>query len=112
MMESLATTNATLSRLTSSDAAMMNIKSSLSSKKLADIDATSKDFESMFLTEMLGHMFDTTEPDPMFGGGEAEKTWRSMMVQEYSKEMVNAGGIGMAATVKAQMISLQEALDK
>lgn len=112
MMESLATTNSTLSRLTSSDAAMMQIKSSLSVKKIEDIENTSKDFEAMFVSEMLGHMFNTTEPDPLFGGGESEKTWRDMMIQEYSKGIVNAGGIGMADSVKAQMISIQEAANK
>ncbi len=62
----------------------------------------------MFLSEMLSHMSNTTEVDPLFGGGEAEETWRGMLTEEYSKEIVKAGGFGMSDAIKAQMIAMQE----
>ena len=105
-------TDPTISRLASGDAAMVRAKSGLSAKKLQDIEASAKDFEGVFLNEMLTHMFDTVGVDSMFGGGDAEETWRGMMVEQFSKQLVNNGGIGMSDSIKAQMIAMQEEANK
>jgi len=97
-----------LSRNASVDAAMVRAKAGLSKEKLAQIDAAARDFESVFVSEMLKPMFETVEVDSEFGGGEAEETWRGLMVQEYGKKIVNAGGIGLADDIKAKMIEMQE----
>ncbi len=84
-------------------------KSTLSTKKLADIDQSAKEFESMFIGEMLTPMFDTVPTDSEFGGGEAEGTWKSLMIQQYGKQVSAAGGIGLSDSIKAKMIEMQEA---
>lgn len=84
----------------------------LSPAKLKEIDNSAKSFEGMFLSEMMGHMFDTVQTDSMFGGGQAEDTWRGMLVEEYSKQIVKAGGVGISDAIRAEMISMQEAADK
>lgn len=66
------------------------------------------DFEAMFLSEMLGHMFSEIPVNEMFGGGAGEKIFRSLLVNEYSKNMVKAGGIGISAAVQQEILSLQE----
>lgn len=79
----------------------------LGEKKLQDIDKAAKDFEGMFLAEMLSHMFSGIEVDPEFGGGHGEEMFRSMMVQEYGKQISNGPGLGIAAKVKEAMIAIQ-----
>lgn len=98
----------TISRMASADAALVKAKAGLDSKKLAEIDAAAKDFEAMFASEMLSHMFSSVGVDPMFGGGDAEETWRGLMIEQYGKEIVKSGGIGLSDAIKAQMIALQE----
>ncbi|MEQ8711112.1 MAG: rod-binding protein [Rhodospirillales bacterium] len=67
-----------------------------------------KDFEAVFISSMIQPMFDSLETDGMFGGGQGEKVFRSMMVQEYGRKMVDAGGIGLADKVYEVMLKAQE----
>lgn len=81
-------------------------------KNLKQIEEAAKDFEAMFLSEMLKPMFEGLEPDPVFGGGKGEEVFQGLMVQEYGKTMVEAGGIGLADHIKAEMIRMQEEMQK
>ncbi|CAN5401618.1 hypothetical protein BH09PSE1_BH09PSE1_10770 [soil metagenome] len=69
---------------------------------------TAEDFETSFLSQMLKPMFEGLSTDGDFNGGEAEGTWRSFMIDAMAKQTVKAGGIGLADTVVAQMIKMQE----
>lgn len=112
MADIFAPTNSTLSRLASSDAALVRAKSGLDAKKMQDIEAAAKDFEAVFISEMLSNAFNTVEVDPLFGGGEAEETWRGLMVDEYGKSIASVGGFGLSDAIKANMIEIQEAANK
>lgn len=68
---------------------------------------TAEKFEASFLAQMLKPMFEGIETDGPFGGGEAEGTWRSFMIDEMAKQTVRAGGIGLADTVVSEMIRMQ-----
>ena len=68
---------------------------------------TAEKFEASFLSQMLKPMFEGLETDGPFGGGEAEGTWRSFMIDEMAKQTVRAGGIGLADTVVSEMIRMQ-----
>jgi flagellar protein FlgJ len=74
----------------------------------ARIRKTAEDFEASFLSQMLKPMFEGLSTDGEFNGGEAEGTWRSFMIDAMAKQAVKAGGIGLADTVMAQMIKMQE----
>lgn len=74
----------------------------------AQIAKVAEEFESVFLSQMLKHMFDGVETDELTGGGHGEDTYRSLMVDEYSKMIAKTGGIGVADHVKAEMIRMQE----
>lgn len=74
----------------------------------AEITAKAEEFEAVFLSQMLGHMFDGIETNDTFGGGAGEDVYKSMMVEEYGKILAKTGGIGVADHVKAEMIRLQE----
>ncbi|KQS56153.1 rod-binding protein [Brevundimonas sp. Leaf363] len=70
--------------------------------------ATAESFEASFLSEMLKPMFQGLSTDGPFGGGDAEQTWRSFMIDAMAKQTVKAGGVGLADTVMAEMIKMQE----
>lgn len=73
-----------------------------------DVIKAAREFEAVFVSQMLGHMFTGIDPDPMFGGGEAEETWRSMMTDEYGKRISQAGGIGLSDSIVNALIEAQE----
>jgi flagellar protein FlgJ len=45
----------------------------------------------------------------MFGGGEAEGMYRSLLNQEYGKAIAAHGSLGIADAIKREMLHLQEA---
>ncbi|HYC73747.1 rod-binding protein [Brevundimonas sp.] len=69
---------------------------------------TAEAFEASFLAQMLKPMFEGLSTDGPFGGGEAEGTWRSFMIEAMAKQTVRAGGVGLADQVVAQMLRMQE----
>lgn len=77
-------------------------------KAYAKARKTAENMESLFISQMLEHMFTDMEVDPLFGGGHAEETYRSMLTDEYGKLMARAGGIGIADHVTRQILQLQE----
>lgn len=81
----------------------------LSAQQLQTIDKTAKEYEGMFLAEMLSHMFSGIEVDTEFGGGKGEEMFRSLLVQEYGKKIAEGPGLGIAAKVKEVMIQAQAA---
>ena len=75
----------------------------------AKVRAAAEDFEAVFLTEMLRPAFEQLSTDGLTGGGQGEKIYRSLMVQEYGKAIANTGGIGLAESVYRDILKLQEA---
>ena len=78
-------------------------------KNLEAIEKTAKEFEAVFLSQMMSHMFEGLEADSMFGGGQAEKIYQGMMVNEYAQDLANNGGVGIADEVAKYMLRVQEA---
>lgn len=76
------------------------------------IEEAAKDFEAVFMAEMLKPMFEQIKPNGMFGGGKGEEVFQGMMVQEYGKMMAERGGIGIAEQVKEEMLRIQEQVNK
>ena len=68
-----------------------------------------KDFEAVFISQFLGQMFDNIPTDGPFGGGQGEAMFRSMMVDQYGKEVEKRGGLGLSSVVAAELIKMQEA---
>jgi Rod binding domain-containing protein len=75
---------------------------------MKDIDATARDFEAVFISQMFEQMFADVKTDGLGGGGSGERIFRSMMIQEIGRQMANQGGMGLADTVKRELIALQE----
>ena len=70
---------------------------------------TAIDFEASFIAQMLRPMFEGLSTEAPFGGGEAESTWRSFLIDEMAKQPVRSGGIGLADQVMSTMLKMQEA---
>ena len=83
--------------------------SSLSAAAMDRIKKTAQDFEASFLSEMYKPMFEGLSTDGPFGGGEAEGTWRSFLIDAMAKQTVKAGGVGLSNVVMSEMIKMQEA---
>lgn len=71
------------------------------------IDAAAKDFEAMFVSEMVKPMFEDLKTDGMFGGGKGEEVFRGLMIDEYGKMVAETGQLGVSDLVRAAMIEMQ-----
>ena len=64
-------------------------------------------FERMFISEMLGPMFQGIETDGPFGGGNAEATFRPMLLDQYADSIAKQGGVGIADKVMKEILKMQ-----
>lgn len=95
-----ASNQATSNKLTSNKAMAQ------SDKKLK---AACKDMEAVFLNMMLTTMRSTVPKDSLLGDNNGEDIMKSMLDQELSKNMAQAGGIGLADLMYRQLSSNQQA---
>ncbi len=75
---------------------------------MAKVEESARDFEAMFVTEMMKPMFEDIETGGMFGGGKTEEVFRGFMLDEYGKMIAETGQLGIADQVKQAMIEMQE----
>lgn len=68
----------------------------------------SKEFEAVFVSQMMTHMFEGIKTDGMFGGGHAEEMFKSLMVDEYGKLVAARGGLGVTEMMMQNLIAQQE----
>jgi peptidoglycan hydrolase FlgJ len=73
---------------------------------------TAREFEEVFLAQMLQPMLSGLTPEEPFGGGPGEEIWQSMLVKEYGKAIVAGGGIGIADAVMREILLAQENMDQ
>ncbi len=74
----------------------------------AQARSAAEEFEAVFVSQMLEHMFSGISTDGPFGGGESERIYRSLMINEYGRSIARAGGIGIAQQVMTEILRLQE----
>lgn len=80
----------------------------IDTKSQAKAKAAAQDFEAFFVTHSFEDMFADMSSDPLFGGGEGEQMFKSLLLQEYGKQVAKAGGIGVSDMVQKQLLQLQE----
>lgn len=83
-------------------------ESKIDDKTMRGIKKAAKDFEAVFISQMLNHMFAGVKVDENFGGGQGEEMFRSMMLDEYGKMIADTGQLGIADSMMADMIKMQE----
>ena len=74
----------------------------------AEARRVAEDFEALYLSQMLGPVFDQLKTDGPFGGGHGETMYRSFLVDAYARAMVKAGGVGVADMVQREILRMQE----
>ncbi len=67
-----------------------------------------RQFEQMFLSQMLAPMFEGISSNGPFGGGKGEEMFRSFQVDAYAQAISRRGGIGIAQQVAREILRLQE----
>src|SRR3982751_1370263 len=72
------------------------------------IDKAARDFEAVFVSQMFEQMWSGVKTDGAFGGGNGEAVFRSLMNQSLGQQIADRGGIGLAASIKREMIAMQE----
>ena len=70
--------------------------------------AAAESYEATFLNQMFSQMFEGIPTEGLGHGGQAEETWRGMLINEYSKSFAKAGGIGLAKQIYHDLVRLQE----
>ncbi len=70
--------------------------------------AAAVEFEQFFLAQMLEHMFAGIPTDGPFCGGNGESIFRSLLNNEYARNISRAGGVGIADAVHKEILRLQE----
>jgi peptidoglycan hydrolase FlgJ len=78
----------------------------------ANVEAAKKaaqQFEGVFISEFLGSMFEGISTDGPFGGGQGEAMFRSLMLDEYGKQIAARGGFGLGAAITRSLLAHQEA---
>lgn len=97
---------------TQSQIAQMKRAERMASAKSAskgEIDEAAQEFETVFLSQMLQHMFVDVDMNPMSeGDSPGEDIYKSMLIDEYGKILSRAGGVGIADHVRREMLKMQE----
>ena len=75
---------------------------------IGNIEKTAEEFEAVFISQMLGHMFSGIKTDGPFGGGQGEEAFRGFLLEEYAAKIAEGGGIGVSDAVKRELLALQE----
>jgi flagellar protein FlgJ len=73
----------------------------------AQAEEIARQFERMFVTEMLQPMFSGIETDGPFGGGQGEDVFRPMLLDQYADAVARGGGVGIADAVLKEILRLQ-----
>lgn len=71
-------------------------------------ETAAKEFEAVFVAEMLKPMFEGISTDGEFGGGKGEEVFRGLLINEYGKILAETDSIGIAQQVKTEMLKIQE----
>lgn len=112
-MDTLMTPDTSLALLQASQAqsalpsAASNFQAAKDARQLEQIETAAKEFEAVFMSEMLKPMFEGIEVNSEFGGGKGEEIFSGFMIQEYGKILAETGTIGIADQVKAELIERQ-----
>jgi peptidoglycan hydrolase FlgJ len=78
-------------------------------KNAANAKAAAKDFEAMFMAQMLQPMWEGVGDDNVFGGGHGEEMMRGFLTQEYGKAMAKGSNSGLSDAIQSEIIRLQAA---
>jgi flagellar protein FlgJ len=74
-------------------------------KEESRLKDASKQFEQVFMMQMLKEMDKSVQKSDVFGEGKDEETFKDMLNQERAKAWSESGGVGLAQLIYEQMRS-------
>ncbi len=74
------------------------------------LEKVGKDFESVFMYQVLELMQPKPNEDSMFSGGESEKIYRQILNEKIAGEISKRGGLGISKNVEMQIQKYREAI--
>jgi len=83
-------------------------KAPAATANLAVAKKAAKEYEGVFVSEFLGQMFEGISTDGPFGGGQGEAMFRSLMLDQYGKQITAHGGFGLSDAITKQLLKTQE----
>lgn len=94
--------NAALYKVNNSnvDSLEKNIRSTKEKEKLEE---ACKDFESIFVNQLMKSMRKTVNKTGLIDGGRGEEIFQSMLDEEYSKEIAKEGRLGISDMLFRQL---------
>jgi len=81
----------------------------ITSVQFMQMQKTARDFEAMFVSRMLESATSGLSTKGTFFGGSGEAQFRSLLNEQYGKQVAQHGGLGIAEAVLREMVRLQEA---
>ena len=73
-----------------------------------DLRKAAVQFTGVFMSQMFSHMFEGVGTDTMFGGGQGEEMFRSVLTDEYGKAAAKQNVGGMTDKIMHALIAQQE----
>lgn len=87
------------------------LKAAMGEQDIKKAEEAAREFEAVFVAEMMKPMFAGLKTEAPFGGGKGEEVFRSVLLQEYGKLISQTGSIGLADQVKQEIINMQAKAD-
>ena len=100
-----ASSSAQSAMFAASQPALPTVPKALTAGKAA---AVSKEYESVFISQFLGSMFEGIQTDGVTGGGQGEEMFRSLMIDQYAKGLTQRGGFGLASAMQSELMKHQQ----
>jgi flagellar protein FlgJ len=91
------------------DLALIEALKKVSPEKQQKAKTASQDFESVFLNSMFQQMFSGVKGEGPMGDTAGTGPWRSMLTEEYSRNIAKSGGVGISDDVFRTLIMQQAA---
>jgi Rod binding domain-containing protein len=73
-----------------------------------DLRKAAEQFTGVFMSQMFGHMFEGIGTDTMFGGGQGEEMFRSVLTDEYGKAAAKGNVGGLTDKIMHALLAQQE----
>ena len=78
-------------------------KDGMSEMEATKLKEACRDFEALFIKQMLDTMRKTVNKSGMLDGGMAEDVFEDMLYDEYSKSMADTGDFGIAKLMYSEL---------
>lgn len=95
-----------ISRLMPESSAVQRAKKAAGTGKPDELQKVCRDFESIFIQQMMQQMRQTVPQNGLFSGGRAEQIYTSMLDGEMSKNFAQERGMGLSEVMYRQLSTL------